>query len=163
MREQKLNKSLAILGFILLLILTYFRENLLLEVNALINKDVTNRAYSYWFYTFFKHKTVDSLIVWKWGITLSFSITMASLTIGSLYSWFKNKPFLKLLVIIYLSTFAFIVMLAGLGFIMNQFDSIYPVLRKLLGVIQSPIPFFSLFLLIYWVKNNEGFKINNIQ
>ena len=136
------NKGLTIGGLILLLLLTYFRENFLLEINAALANDVLNRAYSYWLADFFKTLSYSHLIKWKWGITILFSIIMSLITILSLYFWYKSKRLIKLVVYVYLASFLFVCVFGGLGFLFKRFDDVYFVLRKILGVIQSPIPFF---------------------
>ena len=150
MKKLNLNKVATFLGLLLLLFLTYFRENFLLEINASLALDAHNRAYSYWLADFFQLQTQENLIKWKWVITIFFSSLMSIITMISLRFWFESNKFVKMIGLIYLFTFLFIVLLGMLGFLLGSFNDIYFILRKILGFIQSPIPFFTFFVLIYW-------------
>jgi len=150
MKKLNLNKVATFLGLLLLLFLTYFRENFLLEINASLALDAHNRAYSYWLADFFQLQTQENLIKWKWVITIFFSSLMSIITMISLRFWFESNKFVKMIGLIYLFTFIFIVLLGMLGFLLGSFNDIYFILRKILGFIQSPIPFFTFFVLIYW-------------
>tara|TARA_B100000809_G_scaffold214698_1_gene219615 strand:- start:280 stop:762 length:483 start_codon:yes stop_codon:yes gene_type:complete len=156
MKILYLNRFYTALGFIALLLCTYFRENILLEINALIAGDLYDRSYSYWFVTFFKSISVERLVYWKWGVTLFFTILIPVITIVSLYSWFQNKAYRKILVIIYLICFCLLVLIAGIGLLFNCFDSIYFFLRKIIGIVQSPVPFFLFFLVFYQFEKKEN-------
>ena len=150
MKQFNLNKVMTILGLFILLLLTYFRENLLLEINARLTSEVFDRSNSYWFLDFFKTIRNEELLKWKWGLTMLFSIVMSFVTIGSLYSWFKSLQLLKIVGIVYLILFSIVCILAIIGYSTNSFNDIYFVLRKILGIVQSPLPFFVLFALFYW-------------
>ena len=152
MSNWKLNNFLALLGLLLLLFLTFFRENFLLAINATISGVEYDRAYFYWFSDFFKNISIKDLALWKWGLTIFFSIIMSLITLLSLYSWFQSKQLIKLTSLIYLGVFLFVVLLGGIGALLNNFDSVYIILRKILGVVQTPIPFFIFFTLFYKIK-----------
>jgi hypothetical protein len=156
MKILDLNKGYTVLGFIALLFCTYFRENILLEINALISVNKYDRSYSYWFVIFFKSIALERLVYWKWGVTLFFSVLMPIITILSLYSWFQNKAYRKILVIIYVICFCLLVIIAGIGFLFNCFDSIYFIIRRIIGIIQSPVPFFLFSLLFYHLEIKGG-------
>ena len=149
-----LNKVFTVFGVLLLLLCTYFRENLLLEINALINGEEISRAYSYWFADYFMTVPKSELTKWKWGVTIVFSLFMSVLTIISLHSWFKSILYSKLLVSLYLCLFMFVSILGGISYIFNFFDNIYFVLRLILGLVQSPLPFFVFFALFYLLSKN---------
>ena len=146
-------KITTIVGVVCILVLTFFRENFLLEINSLINNVTFHRASFYWFYSFFEGLDQPSLGRWKWGLTIFFSLVITFLTIGSLYTWFRSKELVQFISKLYFALFFFIVLLALLGFLFNSFTTVYPLLRKLLGIVQSPIPFF-VFFLLFLNKNN---------
>ena len=152
MRNWKINNGLTVLGVLSLLFLTYFRENFLLEINAALAHDVYNRAYFYWLSGFFQEKSIAELTEWKWGITLVFSLIMSIITIAALYAWHQSKELFKLTVLIYFIVFLFFVVIAICGMLFGEFSDIYFVLRKGLGVIQSPLPFFGFYVLFYKMK-----------
>jgi hypothetical protein len=149
------NKIIAIGGVLLILILTYFRENLLLEINALVSGVQFDRSSAYWFFDFFKEMGPSILMRWKWGLTVFFSILITLLTIGSLYSWFGAIEMVKFLSKLYLLLFGGITIIALGGFLLNSFHTVYPGLRKILALVQSPIPFFLFYLFFYQKNKNQ--------
>ena len=150
MKKLNLSKGGTIFGLLLLLLLTYFRENFLLEINANLAMEVHDRAYSYWLSIFFKGMTPELLSQWKWGLTMVFSVTMTFITILSLYFWFKSVQMLRVIGLFYIMLFAIVCLLSLAGFLTNSFNTIYFILRKILGIVQSPLPFFAFFVLMYW-------------
>ena len=149
MKLLPINRIGPFFGLLLLLLLTYFRENILLEINANIASETYSVSYYYWFSDFFKKVSPELLVSWKWGVTVVFSLIMSFITILSLYSWFNSIQVLKIISFFYLGIFAFICLSALIGYLGNSFNDIYFILRKTLGVVQSPIPFFSFFALFY--------------
>ena len=156
MKILNLNKKFAFLGLLLLLLLTYFRENFLLEINASLASDVFHRSNSYWLSDFFKNMTNDFLVRWKWGLTVFFSLLMSIVTLLSLYVWFKSISVLKIVGIFYFCLLFVLCLFAIIGYLTHSFNDIYFVLRKIVGVVQSPLPFFAFFTLFYWnFKNSQ--------
>lgn len=155
MRKQKANKIIVtFVGFVLLLLCTYFRENILLEINANLALAENNRSYKYWFSGLFKNMPTDMLVKFKWGVTLLFSIVMPIITIGTLYVWFKSIDVLRISGLFFLVLLIVVFIFAFGGYMFNSFGEVYFVLRKILGVVQSPLPFFALFTLFYWNFKN---------
>tara|TARA_B100000809_G_scaffold249578_1_gene281078 strand:- start:2077 stop:2541 length:465 start_codon:yes stop_codon:yes gene_type:complete len=154
MKALNLNKGVAFFGLLLLLLLTYFRENFLLEINANLALEEYNRAYSYWLSDFFTNMTPELLSKWKWGLTMFISMIMAFITMVSLYVWFKSNQVLKIIGLFYVGLFICVCLLALVGYLTNSFNDIYFILRKILGIVQSPLPFFTLFTLFYWSSKN---------
>jgi len=150
MKQLNLNKGATLLGLLLLLLLTYFRENFLLEINASLASDALDRSQSYWLSGFFKNMTQDILIKWKWGLTMFFSVIMTFVTLLSLYFWYQSVQLLKIVGLLYLILFALVFLIALIGYLTSSFDVIYFILRKILGIVQSPLPFFAFFALFYW-------------
>jgi len=150
MRQLNLNKGVALLGLMLLLLLTYFRENFLLEINASLASKDFDRSNTYFLSDFFGNMSKDLLIKWKWGLTAVFSLLISLITILSLYCWFKSVKFFKLISLFYVTLFVIVCLLAFIGFLTSSFNEIYFVLRKIVGVVQSPLPFFAFFTLFYW-------------
>ena len=149
------NKVISMIGVVIILLLTYYRENLLLEINALLNNVQFTRSSSYWFYSFFEKMSISDLVLWKWGLTVFFSIMITVFTLASLYFWFGSIELLKFTSKLYIFLFSVVTVIALIGFLFNSFQSIYFLLRKILGVVQSPIPFFIFFLLNYQKENNK--------
>lgn len=150
MKKLHLNKGLTFLGLLFLLLLTYFRENFLLEINANLAMETYNRAYFYWLSNFFREMRPELLLQWKWGLTIFFSVIITLVTTLSLHLWFKSTSFLKIVILFYIILLAVVCTLALFGFLTSSFNNVYFVLRKILGVVQSPLPFFAFFVLFYW-------------
>lgn len=156
MKMLNLSKGYTLVGFIALLFCTYFRENMLLEINALLSVREYDRSYTYWFVNFFKSIPFEQLVYWKWGVTIFFGGLMPFVTILSLYGWFQNIIYNKILVILYLIGFFFAALIGGVGLLFNCFDSIYFIIRRILGIVQSPVPFFLFFLLFYYLEKSDN-------
>ena len=154
MKSLNQNKIASILGFITLLLLVFFRENLLLEINALLEGKENDRSYAFWFFDFFKEFSDSKLTQWKWVISLSFTICIACLTIFSLHYWFKNIKYTKLILLLYLIIAGLIFIVSLIAYFIDNFNEVYPLLRRVLGMIHSPIPFFIFFLLFLGKKDN---------
>jgi len=154
-----LNKTVTFFGVLILLLFTYFRENFLLEINASLASETFDRSSTYWLADYFQNMPQNLLLKWKWGLTIFFSLNMPLITIGSLYYWFKSKEVLKLSAGIFSVLFLIVGIVASFGFLMNSFNAIYFVLRIIIGLLQSPIPFFTLFVLFYWMCSMKYDKL----
>ena len=150
MKKWKPSKLLAFVGLILVLLCTYFRENFLLTINALLASKTYSSAYAYWLSDFCSTMPATQLMQWKWGLTIFFSIAIAGITLLSLYCWFKSYKLLKTAIWFYAVLFLGVGLLALVGVLTHSFDAIYFVLRKALGVVQSPLPLFVFFAFFYW-------------
>ena len=155
MKKFNLLRVASLAGLILLFLLTFVRENLLLEINALLKGLQYDRSYNYLFANFFKTLPQDQLFQFKWGLTMGFSVVIPIITILALYGWFKSLQLSKLIVKLYGVIFIVVLLVAGIAYAFNSFDAIYLILRRILGVVQSPIPFFFFFVLFYKF-NKEG-------
>ncbi len=151
----KLDKNFAFFGLFLLLLFTYFRENFLLEINATLAAESYNRSYIYWMSDFFRKMTHSELLRWKWGITIVFSVVMTFITVGSIHVWFRSANYLKTTITVYFLAFGLVSLIALIGYLTNFFEQVYPMLRKILGIVQSPLPFFTFFALFYSKNKNK--------
>ncbi|PCJ26001.1 MAG: hypothetical protein COA97_06745 [Flavobacteriales bacterium] len=147
MKKLNLNKIVSTLGFLLLLLFVFFRENLLLEINAILAQKDWNRAYNFWFADFFMSLPKEDLIIWKSLVSISFTILIAFFTLFSLHYWFQDIRYTKFLIKLYLLVAGLIVLIAIVAYLTGNFNTIYPLLRRIFGVIHSPIPLFIFFLL----------------
>ncbi|MGB0882631.1 MAG: hypothetical protein ACPGSO_06725 [Vicingaceae bacterium] len=105
---------------------------------------------------FFREQPIDQLQYWKWGLTFFFSGLMSLVTLISIHIWFKVTEYLKISLVFYFVTFVFVFVLAIAGYFVGAFDMVYPLLRKILGIIQSPLPFFFFFVLFYWKEKTDS-------
>jgi hypothetical protein len=151
MRKLRLNKGLAIAGFLLLLLCTYFREILLIDINALIAAKgmLTNNNES-----LFNDFLIPELTKWKWIVSIFFTVTISLLTIFSLYNWFKDLDYTNFMIKLYLIVASVVGFVSLIAFLMNSFNAVSPFLRRIFGVIHSPIPLF-IFFLLYLAKTKD--------
>jgi hypothetical protein len=155
MNKVLINRVIPIFNLLFLLILTFFRENLLLSINANIAELTYNRAYDYWFSELFTNMTIEDLFFFKWTVTLSFSVVMSLVTIISLHLWFQNKSYTRLVLWSY-GSFAFLIVIISI--VANFFDGfgmVYRYLRMILSAVLSPIPLFSFFAIFYYFNQHK--------
>ena len=115
-----------------------------------------DRSYYYWFSNFISEIELDQLVYWKWAITLVFSVIIIIFTLSAQYLWFKSMENIKLMIKFYL-LLLFIACLLSLSILfIDDYSNIYSLLRKIIGLIQSPLPCFLFFAFFYWdVKNKK--------
>lgn len=147
------------IGFIVLVfiivLLTIIRENIFLEINALLNKETYNKAYFYWFSSEFKEFSDQRLYQLKWALTILFSLAISVLSILGIRVWFRSKEYTKLVIQIYLLIFTITFLVVFMVFTFESLKSYYFVSRKLIGFLQSPLPFFLFFALFFYQKKKR--------
>ncbi|PCI99638.1 MAG: hypothetical protein COB15_04020 [Flavobacteriales bacterium] len=144
------NKIVVILCFLLLLLSVYIKEILSLEINSLIaggNKFSKVGV--------LKELSTNELVKWKWLVSIFFTIVISILTLLSFHFWFKNITYTKMVAKLYLIVLCLVIFIGGAGFLTIGFSEVYPLLRRVFGIIHSPIPFFILFVLFYWKEKEE--------
>jgi hypothetical protein len=152
MKKNLKGKTVCVLGFFLVLFLTYVRENIALEINASLNHESYSRAYSYMFSDYFNSLPDKELRLWKWVVSISFTAIMSIVTIFSLHHWFSNKEFTRFIIIVYVIAFCVLTLIFMIGYLTNSFDNVHAILRRVTGVVHSPIPFFVFFTLFFFKK-----------
>jgi len=152
MKNPIIAKLLFFSGILILLVLTYYRENLALQINAYLNGEIFSRAYAYQFSNYFKTLPKNELKQWKWMVSIGFALVISVVTLLSLYSWFQSYSYIRFTVVIYLTVGIIFSLFAVIAYATHSFDEIYLLLRRVLGVIQSPIPLFIFFTLFYYTE-----------
>lgn len=157
-------KVLAVLLMLLLLICTYLRENIAVEINALIKGYTYNEAQFYFFDDFLSSFSQNSIILIKWGVTFIFSIVFLLLTTTIHYFLFKDKKSIKIIIYHYVILYVVIVLGFFISKLINVFDVIYPVLHNIIGYVFSPLPLFVFILLFLsdyktkWIRKKHNNK-----
>ena len=152
---KKINHRKWSTAFILglLLALIYLRENMLLGINAFLNERAFgNKAYYFWVTNYFSGMSKETLIKFKWLTTGSFSVLMAGLTIFALHNWFRNNDYTRLLLYLYGLGALIIAVVTIVAQLFGVFDSVYRLLRTIIGINHTPLPFFIFFSLFYWIE-----------
>jgi len=138
---------------LLILILTLLRENLFLEINAIIDGNSYNQAYFYFLNENISRLTLAQLVKLKWSLTIAFILVISTLTVLIIQLWFKNKKFNKISFIFYLTFYGLTGLITILLWFTGTFDSFYFVIRKMIGFLQSPLPLFVLFTMFLYLNS----------
>lgn len=146
---------ICILLFLLIGILMLLRENIFLEINAILNQDEYNKAYFYFFETQFQKMDTSQLILWKWVLTVGFIVAVSGITLVVIYFWFRDVNFLKTSLWVYGFLFTVLVILFSIFKLTNTFEQNYFILRKLIGVMHSPLLLFIFFTLFYYLEKKQ--------
>lgn len=141
-------KYFTVLLTVIILFLTVLRENLFLEINGIINQQEFNKAYFYWFSDWFNNQSTQSLIILKWLFTVVFVLLISYITTIVIRINFGNEQQL-FLIKIYGVTYLILIVLTALFWLFGGFAQGYFILRKIAGVLQSPLPLFIVYALMY--------------
>lgn len=137
-----MKKKLIISALALLTILVgFFRDHIFVSINASIEagRDVEGK-----------------LAILKWVLTGSFCILYLGLTAAFLKVLFGNQEYLLIAVFCYVFLFV-VASVAGLaGFLFSSFESVYPFIRTVLGMAQSPVVFMFLIPAFYLISRKNS-------
>ena len=146
--------TLALALLFLIAVLTFLRENLFLEINAILNHQEYNNAYFYFLYDFFKGLKAIELLLLKWGLTILFILLISFLTILIIHKWFKQQVFTKATIVIYLFIYLGLLLLVLFSKWLGFYENIFIFFRKIIGLLTSPIPLFFLFSVLYYKQKS---------
>lgn len=143
----------------LLFFLSYVREVLFLQINALIS-DSTNNYSNVNPHEFLKLYKSQELINLKWILTGLFSIVFFGLTYLLIFLSFNNKIFTRLFFYFSIFVSLFSIVITFIFTAAHAFKTIYPLLRKIIGFIHSPALFIIFFIIFYSLKSTQTMKIS---
>ncbi|MDF1673511.1 MAG: hypothetical protein P1U41_08395 [Vicingaceae bacterium] len=143
-RKIKAKKIIAILLALMIMGLSILRENLFLELNAILSGENVNRANFYLFYDFLISYPKDQLFQLKIVLTFVFIVKIALLNYFVVLFWFCNSFFNKITIISQLILITLLLLGVLLSKMLGVYPDIYFVFRKITGFLQSPIPLFML-------------------
>lgn len=158
MHSKKIKIVFSILLVLAILVLTFLRENLFLEINSIINNQTYNKAYFYWFNDWFNQLSIVSLLRLKWLLTICFVLMVSSITALVIQINFR-KDQLFFIIKLYLVIFVLLLVLSTFLWLSGGWNLGYFVLRKIIGVLQSPLPLFVLYPFMYF-SNNKSISNN---
>ena len=138
--------------------LTLLRENIFLEINAILNGEQVNRANFYLFYDYFSSYSVQNLHLLKWIITIFFIIIMGGTTILALHLWYNEKYFNKITIWFYLIVIGVLFLLVVVTKTIGVFNAVYSLLRSTIGFLQSPLPLFILFSMYFYLDKSVDIR-----
>ena len=79
------------------------------------------------------------LFIWKWMLTFLFAFIYLGVTCLVLHFIFARKKYLHLAVLAYAVLFLISFLAAGAGYFISSFENVYPYIRTLMGMAQSPV------------------------
>ncbi|MDT8412399.1 MAG: hypothetical protein RQ875_08065 [Vicingaceae bacterium] len=134
---------------IVVLSLTYIRENLAIEINAIIDGYDYNRAGFYWFQRWLGTLDFRQLTMVKWGLVGVFYPVFTLLAILIIHHSFHQKNYTHTTLYFYSIILLVLILVTAVAYPLGYFDAVYFFLRKLLGFVFSPLPVFMLWLAFY--------------
>lgn len=136
--------------------LTLFRENLFLEINAILSGENVNRANFYLFYDFFINFSTEQLIQLKYIATLSFIFGFSLLTYLTIKCWFKNKQYNKITLVVIGVFIGLFLLGIGVFKVLGVYSENYFIFRKAIGFLQSPLLLFILLSLFFFLDKEKA-------
>ena len=79
------------------------------------------------------------LFVWKWPLTFAFALLYLGITSSVLHLLFAKKKYITITLLVYFLLFLVSFFVAGTGFLFSSFEKVYPFIRTVMGIAQSPI------------------------
>jgi len=138
--------------------LTLIRENLFLEINAILNGENINRANFYLFYNYFDSFSLEKLSLLKWVFSIIFIVVIAGTSFFALHLWFEKKQYNKITGWVYLVVIAILLLLVVVTKLTGVFNDTYVILRKMIGFLQSPLPLFILFSMYFYLTKSVDIR-----
>lgn len=142
------------IALLLLSILSYWREVGFRSVNALIAGE-TNFYAKTKKISFLTDLTVEQLTQLKYILTLGFTFAFILITYLGIQLAIKNRLGITLTKVIYGVCLIIALVLVTIGISFNQFPTIYPYLRILIGWIHSPLIFLFISIIVRSSNNFE--------
>jgi len=134
---------------LLLIVVSYIRENLAIEINAIIDGYDYNRAGFYWFQHWLETLSFQQLSMVKWGLVVLFYPVFTLLAILIIRHSFHQKNYTITTLYFYSIILLVLILVTAIAYSLGYFDAVYFFLRKLLGFVFSPLPVFMLWLAFY--------------
>lgn len=78
------------------------------------------------------------LFIWKWPLTFAFALGYFALTCFLLHLIFAKKKYIYLVSAVYLFLFSVSFLVSGAGYFFSSFEKVYPFIRTVMGIAQSP-------------------------
>lgn len=155
MKLTLINKFTCLVMLVIMIVAVFIRENVFLEINAILNGHTYNKAYFYFFDETLSQLSVKELLILKWVLSVAFISLVATFTYLIIKIWFKNATYTKIVVYAYAAITSIALSCYGVLSIFSLYNDYYFILRKILGLAHSPIPFFVLFALFYFLDKKE--------
>lgn len=121
---MKKNIFIIALLTILTIALGFLRDHVFVTINQLIESG---------------NDSHDHLMILKWGLTFFCSTLYLGITSVFLFLIFHSRKYAGVAVVVYLLIFLIALLVGLVGFLTTSFWNVYPLVRSILGIAQSPI------------------------
>jgi hypothetical protein len=135
-------RSLLIGLAIVIVMIGFIRDALFIPINEVIEKGGDSDG---------------KLGILKWVLTALFTIVYMGLTAGSIFLVFRSLKYSLLSIGIYAALCIFSFLIALIGYIFFTFSDVYPLVRTIMGIVQSPV---ILIVLIASCYLNEKLRVD---
>ncbi len=98
-----------------------------------------------------------ALFFWKWPLTFAFAFAYFLLTCIVIRFIFHEKKYIYLAAVIYFLLCFIALLAAGSGYVIYSFEKVYPFVRTIMGIAQSPVV---LLILLPFCYVNEKLSVN---
>ena len=85
------------------------------------------------------NEDTGTLLIFKWGLTIVFSILYLVNTSLILFLIFRSRKYVVITLLVYSLLFVVSIVAGAAGFIFTSFENVYPYIRTVLGIAQSPV------------------------
>ncbi len=150
--HQKFSKIIALFLGGIIMIVSFLRENIFLEINAILDGYSYNNAYFYFLNEQITVLSFHQLIVLKWILTISFIVAISGLTVLIINLWFRSRQYNRMTILSYLFFYGLTALTTFLLWLTGYYTDYYFVVRKMIGFLHSPLPVFLFFSMYFYLS-----------
>jgi hypothetical protein len=121
---HKKNKILLAALIVIIISLGYLRDYVFVSINKITGQGLQGEG---------------KLFLLKWPLTFLFSLVYLGIFCLLIHYIFSKKKYLQLTVLIYLLLFFISFITAATGYLFFSMEKVYPFIRTIMGITQSPI------------------------
>ncbi len=150
---MNLLKKKIITGILLIIAFSigYIRETSFLIINNVLSGYELPNTPSYLQPPSYLYEmNTSNLISLKWGLTFFFSLVFTVLTLLIIHVYFKTKSYNRITIAIYSILFFVAFLIALIGIILGQLNSLYTISRFIAGLLQYPLLSLIIFTFFYF-------------
>ena len=140
-----MKKKILIAALIVITIgLGFVRDHIFVSINSIIETG---------------NDTTGNLSILKWVLTFVFSILYFINTCAVLFVVFQSKKYFRIALLSYVFLFSVAFLTAATGYFISSFANIYPFIRTIMGVAQSPVVMMVLIPACFFNEKNSGYQV----
>jgi hypothetical protein len=85
------------------------------------------------------HDPGGKFSIFKWALTLLFSLLYLVITCVVLFLLFRSKQYVRIGIFSYLFLLTLSLLASAFGSVFSSFENVYPFVRTIMGIAQSPV------------------------